>query len=162
MKRWTVSTIHGKYKSSDQDELNDSVSKADIDKMIRLLHAHTDYKVDQDPEPRHSTPKEIKFKTEDSRSTKSTPFPPVRSSSFLLSNALKGHTLFGDTSSCNAYQKPKLHIFSGKEKSETSFDIWKLEVKCVLREGNYTGSSVLQAIRGSLKGKIRSLLLSLS
>jgi hypothetical protein len=35
-------------------------------------------------------------------------------------------------------------------------------VKCVLREGNYTGSSVLQAIRGSLKGKARSLLLSLS
>jgi hypothetical protein len=33
-------------KSSDQDELNDSVSKADIDKMIRFLHAHTDDKVD--------------------------------------------------------------------------------------------------------------------
>ena len=32
-------------KSSDQDELNDSVSKADIHKMIRFLHAHTDYKV---------------------------------------------------------------------------------------------------------------------
>ena len=46
--------------------------------------------------------------------------------------------------------------------SETSFDVWKLEVKCVLREGNYTGSSVLQAIRGSLKGNARSLLLSLS
>ena len=50
-------------KSSDQDELNDSVSKADIDK-IRFLHAHTDYKVVKDPEPRHSTPKEVKFKTE--------------------------------------------------------------------------------------------------
>ena len=81
------------------------------------------------------------------------PSPPVRSSSFLLSNALKGHSLFGDTSSCNAYQKPKLPIFSGEEKSETSFDVWKLEVKCVLREGNYTGSSVLHAIRWSLKGK---------
>jgi hypothetical protein len=75
---------------------------------------------------------------------------------------LKGHSLFGDTSSCNAYQKPKLPIFSGEEKSETSFDVWNLEVKCVLREGNYTDSSVLQAIRGSLKGKARSLLLSLS
>ena len=42
----------------------------------------------------------------------------------------------GDTSSCNAYQKPKLPIFSGEEKSETSFDVWKLEVKCVLREGS--------------------------
>ena len=80
----------------------------------------------------------------------------------MLSNALKGHFLFDYTSSCNAYQKPKLPIFSGEEKSETSFDVWKLEVKCVLREGNYTGSSVLQAIRGSLKGKARTLLLSLS
>jgi hypothetical protein len=49
----------------------------------------------------------------------------------------KSHSLFGDTSSCNAYQKPKLPIFSGEEKSETSFDVWKLEEKCVLREGNY-------------------------
>ena len=68
------------------------------------------------------------------------------------------HIRIGDTSSCSAYQKPKLPIFSGEEKSETSFDVWKLEVECVLREGNYTGSSVLQAIRGSLKGKARSLL----
>ena len=35
-------------------------------------------------------------------------------------------------------------------------------MKCVLRKGNYTVSSVLQAIRGSLKGKARSLLFSLS
>jgi hypothetical protein len=104
----------------------------------------------KDPEPRHSTPKEVKLKTEGSSLTKLPPSPQFRSSSFLLSNALKGHSLFGDTSSCNAYQKPKLPIFSGEEKSETSFDVWKLEVKCVLREGNYTGSSVLQAVRGSL------------
>ncbi|XP_063448288.1 uncharacterized protein LOC134727828 [Mytilus trossulus] len=36
------------------------------------------------------------------------------------------------------------------------------EVKCVLREGNYSDSVVLQSVRGSLKGKARSLLLSLS
>ena len=112
-------------KSSDQDELNDSVSKADIDQMIRFLHAHTDHKVVKDSEPRYNTPKEVKFKTEGSSSTKLPPSPPVRSSGFLLSNALKGHSLFGETSSCNAYQKPKLPIFSGEEKSETSFNVWK-------------------------------------
>ena len=84
--------------SSDQDELNDSVSKADIDKMIKFLHAHTDDKVVKDQEPKHSTPKEVKLKTEGSSSTKPPPSPPVRSSSFLLSNALKGYSLFGDTS----------------------------------------------------------------
>ena len=46
-------------KSSDQDELNDSVSKVEICKKIRFLHAHTDNKVVKDPEPRHSTPKEV-------------------------------------------------------------------------------------------------------
>ena len=75
---------------------------------------------------------------------------------------MKGQSLFGDTSKCNAYQKHKLLIFSGEENSETFFGVWKLEVKCVLRESNYTGPSALQAIRGSLKGKARSLLLSLS
>ena len=34
--------------SSDQDVLNDNVSKADIDKMIRFIHAHADYKVVKD------------------------------------------------------------------------------------------------------------------
>ena len=81
---------------------------------------------------------------------------------FICIPITERHIRIGDTSSCNAYQKPKLPICSGEEKSETSFDVWKLEVKCVLREDNYTGSSVLQAIRGSLKGKARSLLLSLS
>ena len=68
-------------KSSDQDELNDSVSKADIDKMIRFVHAHTDYKVVKDPEPRHITPKEVKVKTEGFTlsSTKRPPSPPFRS-----------------------------------------------------------------------------------
>jgi hypothetical protein len=66
----------------------------------------------------------VKLKTEGFplSSTKLPPSPPVRSSSFLLSSALKGHSLFGDASSCNAYQKPKLPIFSGEEKSETSFE----------------------------------------
>lgn len=72
----------GSNKSSDQDELNESVSKADIDKMIMFLHAHTDYKVVKDLEPRHSTPKEVKFKTEGSSSTKT---PPLLQSEILVS-----------------------------------------------------------------------------
>ncbi|VDI00952.1 Hypothetical predicted protein [Mytilus galloprovincialis] len=47
------------------------------------------------------------------------------------------------------------------EKSEVSFDVWKFEVKCIIREGNYTDTILLQCIRGSLKGKARGLLLSL-
>ncbi|CAC5408195.1 unnamed protein product [Mytilus coruscus] len=41
------------------------------------------------------------------------------------------------------------------------YDVWKFEVECIIREGNYSDTIVLQCIRGSLKGKARSLLLSL-
>ncbi|CAG2200836.1 unnamed protein product [Mytilus edulis] len=96
-------------KSAEEGELVENVSKVDIDKMIKFLHTHTDYKVIAGHEQRHSTPK---VKTE--------------------------------------------------AKSEATFDVWMFEVKCVLREGNYSDSVVLQSVRGSLKGKARSLLLSLS
>ncbi|VDI18983.1 Hypothetical predicted protein [Mytilus galloprovincialis] len=39
--------------------------------------------------------------------------------------------------------------------------VWMFEVKCVLREGNFSDPVILQSVRGSLKGKARSLLLSL-
>ena len=46
---------------------------------------------------------------------------------------------------------PKVPPFSGENKSgEVTFDVWKYEVKCIIREGNHRTSVVLQAIRNSL------------
>ena len=57
---------------------------------------------------------------------------------------------------------PKVPPFSGENKSgEVTFDVWKYEVKCIIREGNHRTSVVLQAIRNSLRGKARSLLVTL-
>ena len=57
--------------------------------------------------------------------------------------------------------RPRFPIFSGEDKSETSFEVWKSDVKCAIREGTCSDALILQAIRTSLKGKARSLLLTL-
>ncbi|CAC5361034.1 unnamed protein product [Mytilus coruscus] len=58
-------------------------------------------------------------------------------------------------------QNPRYLYFLGKKRVEVSFDVWKFEVKCIIREGNYSDTILLQCIRWSLKGKARGLLLSL-
>jgi hypothetical protein len=40
--------------------------------------------------------------------------------------------------------------------------VWKFEVKCIIREGDYSDVVILQSIRSSLKGPARNLLLTLS
>ena len=57
---------------------------------------------------------------------------------------------------------PKMPPFSGENKGgEVTFDVWKYEVKCLLREGCYSKPIVQQAMRNSLRGKARSLLVTL-
>ncbi|KAK3108318.1 hypothetical protein FSP39_005531 [Pinctada imbricata] len=57
--------------------------------------------------------------------------------------------------------RPRFPNFSGEEKSETSFEVWKHDVECALRDDNCVESVILQAMRSSLKGKARNLLLTL-
>jgi hypothetical protein len=35
-------------------------------------------------------------------------------------------------------QRPRIPTFSGDQKGETTFKVWKLEVKCIIREGDYS------------------------
>jgi hypothetical protein len=57
---------------------------------------------------------------------------------------------------------PRFTNFSGEEKSNTSFEVWKNDVKCAIQDGSSSTSMILHVIRSSLKGKARSLLLTLS
>ena len=57
--------------------------------------------------------------------------------------------------------RPRFPIFSGEDKCETSFEVWKSDVKCAISEGTCSDALILQAIRTSLKGKALSLLLTL-
>lgn len=59
---------------------------------------------------------------------------------------------------------PKLPIFSGNEevqKGETSFEVWNYEVKCLQNSGYLPDHLLLQAIRNSLRGTARSMLIPL-
>ena len=52
--------------------------------------------------------------------------------------------------------------FSGESgKGEVEFEIWKYEVGCLIRSGMYRENVVLEAVRRSLKGKSRTVLLHL-
>ena len=57
---------------------------------------------------------------------------------------------------------PKFSVFSGEEpkpKTESSFDEWKYEVNCIRRDDTYKETEVAQAIRKSLKGQAKKVLL---
>ena len=55
---------------------------------------------------------------------------------------------------------PKLPEFSG-EVSGDEYDIWVYEVNCLLRGRHYSDQTIMEAMRRSLKGKARSVLLHL-
>jgi hypothetical protein len=59
------------------------------------------------------------------------------------------------------YQSPRLPNFSGEAKSETSFNVWKYEAKCLLREYLYPELIIVQCMRNSLKSQVRNTLLTL-
>ncbi|CAC5391274.1 unnamed protein product [Mytilus coruscus] len=73
---------------------------------------------------------------------------------------LENHT-HDVTGNIPTYQRPRLPIFSGDAKSETSFDVWKFEVKCLLRENLYPELIIVQCMRNSLKNQARNTLLTL-
>jgi len=57
---------------------------------------------------------------------------------------------------------PQVSYFSGESgKGDVEFEIWKYEVGCLIRSGMYRENVVLEAVRRSLKGKSRTVLLHL-
>ena len=59
---------------------------------------------------------------------------------------------------------PKFTVFSGedpKPKKEASFEEWKYEVNCARKDKQYTESMIAQAIRKSLSGQAKRVILPL-
>lgn len=140
----------------------ESISPDKIALMIELINQHSDYKVVTNEEYDQMNQSAIGTSTPAVRSKntrKPKPNPP---------NIIHDRNVQDQVGNNNqtiieqSHAKPRIPIFSGEEKSEVSFDVWKYEIKCIIREGNYTDTILLQSIRGSLKGKARSLLLSLA
>lgn len=63
----------------------------------------------------------------------------------------------------NQYTVPKLPTFSGTDepqKGEVKCEVWNFEVKCLQNSGQYQEHILLHAVRKSLKGLARSMLVS--
>ena len=52
--------------------------------------------------------------------------------------------------------------FSGEnQKGDVSFEVWKYELQCLIRDDFYPEALILQSVRKSLRGKARDILLTL-
>lgn len=139
-------------------ETIDSISPERISLMIDIINQHPDYRVIANGE--FEQMKRVSDFITSTPGVKSK-LPPIPTPNIKMDM----HTSDIDNTRNNLEQshaKPRIPIFSGEEKSEVSFEVWKYEVKCIIREGNYSDTILLQSIRGSLKGKARGLLLSVS
>ena len=141
-------------------EQRSPLNEQQIQRMIDYLSEHTDYRIITNDEYQllrptdHSTP---------ARTTESGARPKDRTVKF--ENPSDSQFQPAEMRTSFVYDasnvRPRFTNFSGEEKSETSFEVWKNDVKCALRDGTASTGIILQAIRSSLKGKARSSLLTL-
>lgn len=81
-----------------------------------------------------------------------------------LQQMLNASKPFNTTYAAQSYQVPKLPFFSGSEepqKGETTYEVWNFEVKCLQNAHIHDEHIILQAMRNSLKGSARSMLVPL-
>ena len=142
-------------------EKDANLTQQQIQQMIEYLHNKTHYKVVTSDEFKLMGPK-----------AQSTPAPTkqdgarskIGSQGATKSVKLEDSQQHSDTKTfiCDPnFIRPRFPNFSGEEKSDTSFEVWKSDVKSVIQDGACSESIILQSIRSSLKGKARSLLLTL-
>ena len=91
--------------------------------------------------------------------------PILPSSSPLIGNTHPNQNTFQsnfNTSYLAGMRVPQLPFFSGEEqKGDVSFEVRKFEFNCLIKEYVYPDSIILQAIRKSIRGKSRDILLTL-
>lgn len=145
-----------------------------MDQLLEQVKANTDYKVLTKEEyesllaiashkdSKTSTPQVAPGKDMGAKPKFSFVAPglsPVTRMQQLL-NTSKPNTSFV----AQPFHIPKLPFFSGSEepqKGECSFEVWSFEVKCLQNSPDLQEHVLLQAIRTSLKGSARSLLIPL-
>lgn len=104
--------------------------------------------------PGHSTPRELKKETATQRGGGS------------VGNVLNENvTMLVDT---EAISTPKLSIFSGvltasgePKPGETSYNQFRYQVRCLIRDGKFSDSAIMQAVRRATKGAAADILLTM-
>lgn len=90
----------------------------------------------------------------------------VKDEAFSESEFTKGDNLTGPvldiSNSASTVRIPKISNFSGQElKGDVSYNVWKYEIRCLMRDSRYSEADILQAVRQSLKGTAREMLIPL-
>ena len=80
----------------------------------------------------------------------------------------RGNTVISESTNTDSISQytplsfPKITVFSGEEprpKTESSFEEWKYEVRCLRKDKMFSEATIGQAIRKSLKGQAKKVLL---
>ena len=90
-------------------------------------------------------------------------YPVVQSSSPVIGSS-QPSTLSGSYNATDmaSMRVPQIPFFSGEDqKGDVSFEVWKFELNCLIRECIYPNYLILQAIRKSFRGKLMDNLLTL-
>ena len=56
---------------------------------------------------------------------------------------------------------PRISTFTGSPKGETTYELWRYEIQCLVSEKVYRDDQILQAIRRSVKGEAANVLMRL-
>lgn len=62
-----------------------------------------------------------------------------------------GHTSAMETKHYSGFSR--ISTFTGSSKGETSYELWRYELQCLVSENVYRDDQILQAIRRSVKGE---------
>lgn len=79
-------------------------------------------------------------------------------------NIVNSSAILNATANTPSFPIPKLPFFSGSDqlqKGDTTYEVWNFEVKCLQNAHFLPDHIILQAMRNSLKGEARSMLVSL-
>ena len=82
----------------------------------------------------------------------------------LETNVKESERNKGQTCIDSQFLYPKFSPFSGedpKPKTEATFEEWKYEVNCIVQDGDHSNATIAQAIRKSLRGQAKRVLLPL-
>ena len=140
-----------------KDDKKEQGGEIDLQLIIDYINSQTDYHVIPKTELQSlKSSSSQKAKTSDKsgdESEKPPPRPPLPSPK-KQDAYLFPYQQYGP--------RPNLPQFSGENRSgEVTFDVWKYDVRCLVHDEAYPLYAIRQSIRNSLRGKARSILVSM-
>ena len=146
----------------DLKEIVDTINKGDTYKV--LSKEEYDHLVNLASKTPSSTPKPAVESGGAKPKTTHPPPPPLTGYSPVPRFTFNKSVLQNTSSLPSGPYVPKLPIFSGSEgpsKGEASYEVWNFEVKCLKNNEYLSEHLLLQAIRSSLRGSAREMLIPL-